>query len=83
MPLVRDQGEIVHTEMQCSVLSMAYNFTTRTGKLFMVEGDCCDMSACIEFFMRIDPLVLQIRTFSGGKKDTAYKRREDRDWRAF
>jgi hypothetical protein len=36
---------------------------------------CCDMSGCIIFFEAIDPEVLEIETFAGDERDTAYVRR--------
>ena len=61
-----------HDELQCDAQSIAYDFDRKTGLLKMVSGDCCDMSACVALFERIDPDVKRIDTFSGVAADTVY-----------
>ena len=61
-----------HPKLQCTVIGVAYDFPSQTGRLIMTPGACCDMSGCIALFERIDPQVRRIETFSGDKPDTAY-----------
>lgn len=72
-----------HPTLQCGAKSIRYDFDTKTGQLFMEEGDCCDMSGCIKFFERIDEKVSRIETFSGSAEDTLYvRRRSSGEWTA-
>ena len=57
--------EAFHSDLQCCVRTVSYDFRTRCGRLDMEGGDCCDMTACIAFFRAIDPQVSKIETFSG------------------
>jgi GcrA cell cycle regulator len=61
-----------HDGLQCELERLDYDFTSRIGRLYMVDGDCCDMSACIEMFAAIDRDVSRIETFSGTEADTCY-----------
>jgi hypothetical protein len=82
MTITRDpNGEAFHHGMQCCVRSVSYNFRDLTGRLDMEDGDCCDMSGCIEFFQALDPGVRLIETFSGSERDTAYIRSPRGVWR--
>ena len=49
-----------------------YDFTSRTGTLFVNDGSSCDMMGCIDLFKKIDPAVKHIRTIAGSKEDTGY-----------
>jgi hypothetical protein len=62
------------SDFQCDVKSVAYDFQTRTGTLRMAADHCCDMAGCIAFFVRVDPAVSRIDTFSGSNPDTIYAR---------
>ena len=62
------------SDFQCDVESVAYDFQTRTGTLRMAADNCCDMGGCIAFFVRVDPAVSRIETFSGSSPDTIYAR---------
>ncbi len=64
-----------HPELQCDVLGIAYDFVTKLGIVHIEEGDCTDMTGCIDVFQRIDPRVMQIQTIAGGRDDTRYARR--------
>jgi hypothetical protein len=74
------------------VKSLRYDFDQQAGDLYMAECCCCDMSACIQIFERIDPKVRRIQTWAGGARDTIYTRHkpsqhnrpdnERDDWRA-
>ena len=44
-----------------------YDFTSRTGTLFMSDGSSYDMMGCIDLFKKIDPAVKHIRTIAGIK----------------
>lgn len=68
-------------DLQCDVVSAAYDFGTKLGRLWMVEGDCCDMDGCIAFFKSIDPHVNRIETYSGNTADTVYMLRSS-EWQA-
>jgi hypothetical protein len=74
------QSPPFHPDLVCSVSDLAYDFTTCTGKLKMPDNACCDMSACIELFTRIDRNVKRIDTFAGDKADTAYIRKRGNMW---
>ncbi|MGZ9718834.1 hypothetical protein [Rhizobium miluonense] len=63
---------IYHSELQCSVFSLSYDFVTRQGVLNMAETTACDMNGCIAFFQRIDPKVQAIQTKAGNLDDTSY-----------
>jgi len=66
----------------CDVRSVSYDFRKKTGTLGMAPYHCCNMSACIAFFCRIDPAVKRIDTFSGKVPDTIYCR-SGKEWKAF
>ncbi|MDX0897453.1 hypothetical protein GOD90_10665 [Sinorhizobium medicae] len=66
-------------ELMCTVYGLSYNFVTRAGLLVMGEGNCCDMSGCINLFQRIDPNVQRISTVAWNAQDTIYERR-DTQW---
>lgn len=65
-----------HTELQCFVESIEYDFELRLGSVHIDAGGCTDMSGAITLFERIDPTVIRIETFSDDKQDTVYVRRE-------
>jgi hypothetical protein len=65
------------------VLRVEYEFADRVGCLFQEDRCCCDMTACIEFFKKIDPQVRYIRTMAGDEEDTSYRRGSDGRWQAF
>lgn len=54
------------------VLSLAYDFGTRAGRIDFQAGDVCDLASCIGLFRGIDPDVRCIDTFSGGALDIRY-----------
>jgi hypothetical protein len=62
-------------ELQCGVVRLSYDFGAQIGELHMDDGDCCDMEGCIGLFARIDPDVIEIKTYSGPAPDTMYSRR--------
>lgn len=71
-----------HDELQCDVRAVRYDFDKKVGELFMDDGDCCDFTGCIDLFLRIDPAVKRINTFSGEAEDTIYVRDRDGKWAA-
>ncbi|MFS2324631.1 hypothetical protein U2P60_04300 [Brucella sp. H1_1004] len=71
-----------HNELQCKAYRIHYDFSLKSGTLFIESGACTDMHGCIALFERIDPNVSLIRTFAGGDADTIY-RRGKRRWSAF
>ena len=48
--------------LQCGVVSLAYDFRSHTGQLYLPEGHCCDMTGCIALFEAIDPNVVALRS---------------------
>lgn len=58
--------------LQCRVVSLAYDFRSHMGQLYLLDGDCCDMTGCIALFEGIDPKVTTINTHSGDQADTMY-----------
>lgn len=58
--------------LKCRVNRIEYDFDSRSGHLFLPEGNCTDMQGAIEFFLNIDPDVIHIHTWQGGKLDTQY-----------
>ena len=63
-----------HKKFQCEVLRLSYDFASRAGIVEFPENDCCDMDGAITVFSAIDPEVISIRTYAGGKKDTVYRK---------
>ncbi|QKC99198.1 hypothetical protein EB231_35010 [Mesorhizobium sp. NZP2298] len=61
-----------HDTMQCYVRSVAYDFYTGVGTVFMEEDSCTDMSGCIDVFERMDSKVRRIETYAGARQDTTY-----------
>lgn len=70
-----------HSDFQCFVSSVSYDFTAKSGTAFLHEGNCSSMDGSIRFFQNIDPTVLQIVTFGGGRADTLYVKRNG-EWQA-
>lgn len=64
----------------CNVTEISYSPVNKTGVLKMEEGHCCDMTACIKLFERIDPFVDRIQTMSGTTPDTVYRRDSGGKW---
>jgi hypothetical protein len=67
--------------LKCHVISLAYDFRRHEGQLYLLDGDCCDMTGCVNLFEGIDPKVTAISTFSGDNADTVY-RKEGKEWNA-
>ncbi len=65
----------------CNVVSLGYDFHTHTGKLYLREGDNCDMRGCVALFEGIDPNVTAINTYSGDQADMMYHK-EGKEWNA-
>jgi hypothetical protein len=59
-------------DVQCVVEKLEYDFDAKIGVLQLGEHDCTDMSGCIALFKKIDPDVVEIRTFAAKRKDTSY-----------
>src|SRR4051812_31840919 len=78
----RREVSVWREDLMCCVVSLAYDFRSRTGRLCMEEGDCCDMQGCLDLFRKIDPNVEEVITFSGQERDTVY-RKENKDWKAY
>jgi hypothetical protein len=74
-------AEFWHSECQCHLTGLSYDFAQHVGLLLMAEGECCDMTGCVRLFEAIDPNCARIETVSGKEIDTAYVRNE-RGWRA-
>jgi hypothetical protein len=56
----------------CGVERLEYDFSARTGKLWLPGSQCCDMSGCIGLFTAIDHRVRRIETFNADGPDTFY-----------
>jgi hypothetical protein len=67
--------------LMCDVVSLAHDFSSHTGQLYLPEGDCCDMKGCVTMFEGIDSKVTAINTYSGGKSDTIYLK-DGTEWHA-
>ena len=65
--------------LQCCVLSLIYNWRTRSGYLVLPAFHCTDMAGAIAIFERIDPQVKTIVTIAGDEFDTRYERSADAD----
>lgn len=68
-------------QLACYVKSISYDYDAKRGRLNMEEGNCCDMSGCIDLFTRIDPDVNRIHTYAGKMPDTDYIHKHDK-WTA-
>lgn len=68
--------------LKCHVVSIGYDLLTNMGQLYLLDGDCCDMTGCVALFERIDPKVTAINTYSGDKADTMY-RKAGMKWKAY
>lgn len=75
-------GGVWDDALQCFVVRLTYDFDKHVGELFIIDGGCCDMTACITLFSRLDHHVKKIETWSGEERDTAYSRRYGGEWRA-
>ena len=73
---------LYNAELQCDVLEIRYDLRTRLGAVFIANGGCTDMSSCVDLFLRIDPYVRVIFTFSDGEPDTSYHQIERGAWTA-
>ncbi len=60
--------------LKCHVVSLTYDFRSQTGQVYLLDGDCCDMTGCVALFQGIDPKVTAIDTYSGDKADTVYRK---------
>jgi hypothetical protein len=69
-------------ELSCSVSKIQVDFASHTGTLMMADGNCCDMTGCINFFLSIDPNIKRIDTYAGHEPDTCYERDYRYRWRA-
>lgn len=72
---------IYRDDVQCYVRELRYDFKTKTGTLMLEDLSSTDMRGCIGLFKKIDPDVVSIVTYSGGKRDTAYLL-EGGEWKA-
>ena len=63
-----------HEGLHCNVVSLVYDFRSHTGQLYVLDGECGDMTACVTIFEGIDPKVAAIDTYSGGKSDMTYRK---------
>lgn len=78
------------SDSQCSVFSNSLMASWRSwevlGKnelgLSMIPGDCTDMQGAIQAAKALMPDVQLIRTFSGRKSDTVYRKKADGTWEA-
>jgi hypothetical protein len=78
----RPKTTALYERLKCEVVSLAYDFRSHTGELYMADGHCCDMTGCVALFEGIDPKVTAINTYSGDEADTMY-RKGGEEWKAF
>ena len=81
MTIVVDDDLLFDDRLGTYARGIEYDFKARRGRLLMEEDCCCDMGECIELFERIDRRVVLIETLAGDKKDTCYRRTNEK-WRA-
>jgi hypothetical protein len=82
-PMIRRENwGITHTELMCEPIRVLYDFRARIGYVFMADGDCCDMTGCVNFFKRMDQDVEVVFTHSEGRIDTSYWRDAKGEWHA-
>jgi hypothetical protein len=55
------------------LVRLEYDWEQQRGRLIM-HATYADMNGCIALFQRIEPRVLVIDTFCGGRRDTSYVR---------
>jgi hypothetical protein len=51
--------------LACPARTLAYDFETLTGQLYLPAGCCCDMRGCVQLFLAIDAKVQRIETYAG------------------
>ena len=60
---------------KCRVVSISHDIGRNISRAYFPEGNCCDMTGCIDFFKSLDDDVKYIFTFSGTDPDTAYAKK--------
>lgn len=66
----------------CNVVRMEIDFKKKSGKLYVEEYECPDMTAAIRFFKNVLPTIKTIETYSGNVADTIYILSKG-NWEAF
>jgi hypothetical protein len=61
-------------DLGCEVLRLAYDYRTRTGEVWFLPDNCCDMRACIGRFQAIDAEVYKIQTYVGDAVDVDFRK---------
>jgi hypothetical protein len=69
-----------HPGLKCYLRSIYYDAEKHTGVALFPKRNCCDMTACIKLFKRIDKECLHIVTFAGKYIDTSYHLDSDGKW---
>ena len=72
----------ISTELMAHVRRIEYDCNTATGRVFMADGCCVDMTSTILLFQRIARDVCVIETFAGDRRDASYHRASPEHWRA-
>lgn len=75
------QDDTMARRVSCPVHRLAYDWTTRSGRLDLPPGCCTDMTGTIAVFTSLDSRVTRIETVAGHCPDTVYVRVGDR-WQA-
>jgi hypothetical protein len=68
---------IYNNTLGCRVMTLAYDFCGRMGKLTIDRADHCDANAALMMFHALDRDVAQVNVFAGderGRRDRAYIR---------
>lgn len=68
-------NSVYRNDLATNVSRLEYDFMSRTGKLYMPDLMCCDMTGCIALFAAIDCEVEKICAFSGVRLDVVYLKR--------
>jgi hypothetical protein len=64
---------LVDNMLQAWVRSIEYDFSTHSGKVFLEDDGCADMSGCIKMFQAIDDAVCCVQTTNDEGLDTRYE----------
>ena len=63
---------IKREDLVCRIIELRYNFEAHACQLFLPNHNCTDMTGAINLAKAIDPDVIIVETFEGGKAETAY-----------
>lgn len=67
------QAALYHNEMKCNVVTIKYDYATKTGTVTAGPTERVNMEGTIAFFKRVDVGVQQIRTYSGTERSSTFR----------